>query len=89
MISQFRRQGLSVKGIALRPLCQAFATVTEVVSPITLKGQFRKTLEDARAEAVLGGGEKRIAAQHKRGKLTARERVSFLHCYNSCIRFHP
>ncbi|MGN6551587.1 MAG: acyl-CoA carboxylase subunit beta [Pararhizobium sp.] len=32
-------------------------------------------LEERRAQARLGGGEKRIAAQHKRGKLTARERI--------------
>src|SRR3989304_4746109 len=30
------------------------------------------------AEAQLGGGEKRIAEQHKKGKLTARERIHFL-----------
>jgi propionyl-CoA carboxylase beta chain len=30
------------------------------------------------AEAQLGGGEKRIAAQHAKGKLTARERLHFL-----------
>jgi len=30
------------------------------------------------AEAKLGGGEKRVAAQHKKGKLTARERIHFL-----------
>ena len=30
------------------------------------------------AEALLGGGEKRIEAQHKKGKLTARERVMLL-----------
>src|SRR5665213_1390972 len=35
-------------------------------------------LEQRRAEARLGGGEKRIAAQHKRGKLTARERIELL-----------
>lgn len=29
-------------------------------------------------EAKLGGGEKRIEAQHKKGKLTARERIHFL-----------
>ena len=34
-------------------------------------------LEARRAEARLGGGEKRIAAQHARGKLTARERIDF------------
>ncbi len=31
-----------------------------------------------RANARLGGGEKRIEAQHKRGKLTARERIELL-----------
>ncbi|MEJ8574722.1 acyl-CoA carboxylase subunit beta [Microbaculum marinum] len=35
-------------------------------------------LEARRAEARLGGGEKRIAAQHARGKLTARERIDLL-----------
>ncbi len=35
-------------------------------------------LQEKKAEAKLGGGEKRIAAQHKKGKLTARERVHFL-----------
>ena len=31
-----------------------------------------------RSTAALGGGEKRIEAQHKRGKLTARERIELL-----------
>src|SRR5690606_29775182 len=35
-------------------------------------------LERRRAIARLGGGEARIAAQHKRGKLTARERIELL-----------
>ena len=35
-------------------------------------------LEKKNAEALLGGGEKRIEAQHKKGKLTARERVALL-----------
>ena len=35
-------------------------------------------LEMRRATARLGGGETRIAAQHERGKLTARERISVL-----------
>lgn len=37
-----------------------------------------KTLENKLAEAKLGGGKDRIEAQHKKGKLTARERVHFL-----------
>ncbi|MGB8871269.1 MAG: carboxyl transferase domain-containing protein, partial [Rhodomicrobium sp.] len=35
-------------------------------------------LERRRSEARLGGGIKRIEAQHKRGKLTARERLQLL-----------
>jgi propionyl-CoA carboxylase beta chain len=38
----------------------------------------QQMLEDKRAKARLGGGEKRIAAQHKKGKLTARERLELL-----------
>lgn len=35
-------------------------------------------LEQLRREALLGGGEKRIADQHRKGKLTARERLELL-----------
>ena len=35
-------------------------------------------LESLRAEALKGGGEARIEAQHAKGKLTARERISLL-----------
>ena len=44
---------------------------------MTREEQF-KYLEQLRREARLGGGEKRIEAQHKKGKLTARERIDFL-----------
>jgi propionyl-CoA carboxylase beta chain len=37
-----------------------------------------EALENRRAEAQLGGGQTRIDAQHKRGKLTARERIALL-----------
>ncbi|WP_373513392.1 acyl-CoA carboxylase subunit beta [Persicitalea sp.] len=37
-----------------------------------------EVLDKKNAEALLGGGEKRIEAQHKKGKLTARERVELL-----------
>lgn len=37
-----------------------------------------KHLENLNKEALLGGGEKRIASQHKKGKLTARERLDLL-----------
>ncbi|MFN3765265.1 MAG: carboxyl transferase domain-containing protein, partial [Aliihoeflea sp.] len=35
-------------------------------------------LEERRSQARLGGGQKRIDAQHAKGKLTARERVEVL-----------
>ena len=35
-------------------------------------------LEARRADARLGGGQKRIDAQHAKGKLTARERIELL-----------
>jgi acetyl-CoA carboxylase carboxyltransferase component len=37
-----------------------------------------KALLEKREQARLGGGEKRIASQHKKGKLTARERIDLL-----------
>ncbi|MBQ7280920.1 MAG: acyl-CoA carboxylase subunit beta [Bacteroidales bacterium] len=37
-----------------------------------------KELLDKRGEAKLGGGQKRIDAQHEKGKLTARERITLL-----------
>lgn len=40
-------------------------------------------LQSKLAEAKLGGGQNRIEAQHKKGKLTARERVHFLMDENS------
>jgi len=44
-------------------------------------------LEARRAQARLGGGEARIAAQHKRGKLTARERIEILLDHGSFEEF--
>ena len=35
-------------------------------------------LENKRKAAALGGGQKRIDAQHAKGKLTARERIELL-----------
>ena len=37
-----------------------------------------KLLDEKIAEAQLGGGKKRIEAQHKKGRLTARERIDLL-----------
>jgi len=37
-----------------------------------------KELREKKKQASLGGGEEKIAAQHKKGKLTARERINLL-----------
>jgi len=37
-----------------------------------------KILEEKKAQALIGGGQQRIDAQHVKGKLTARERIHFL-----------
>lgn len=43
----------------------------------------RELLINKREESLLGGGADRIEAQHKKGKLTARERIHFLMDENS------
>src|SRR5690606_24670825 len=35
-------------------------------------------LQDLRARSLAGGGDERVARQHAKGKMTARERVEFL-----------
>ena len=37
-----------------------------------------KRLEEKRKQAKKGGGDKRVKTQHKKGKLTARERIEIL-----------
>ena len=46
-----------------------------------------KQLEKRREEARLGGGKKRVEAQHEKGKLTARERLEVLLDRNSFEEF--
>lgn len=40
--------------------------------------KYRKELNDRRTAAIMGGGDKRIESQHRKGKLTARERIDYL-----------
>jgi acetyl-CoA carboxylase carboxyltransferase component len=41
-------------------------------------GELNEQLHERREKARLGGGEEKIAKQHERGKLTARERIALL-----------
>ncbi|XP_076436090.1 propionyl-CoA carboxylase beta chain, mitochondrial-like [Babylonia areolata] len=59
------------------PLCASQRFVHEVGSTEhTLR--VKRRIDDGRKAALLGGGQRRIDAQHKKGKLTARERVQVL-----------
>src|ERR1700716_1211365 len=49
--------------------------------------QMLEELERRRAAARLGGGERRIEAQHAKGKLTARERIDVLLDPGSCEEY--
>ncbi len=46
--------------------------------PAIHKLRFKERLQKERELALLGGGPKRIARQHERGSLTARERLDLL-----------
>lgn len=54
------------------------STLPEQTSLVGLKTIFRKRLEDAKQQALMGGGQARIDTQHSKGKLTARERLDLL-----------
>eukprot|EP00700_Malawimonas_jakobiformis_P003812 EC726732.1.p1 GENE.EC726732.1~~EC726732.1.p1 ORF type:complete len:245 (+),score=79.02 EC726732.1:27-737(+) len=59
-----------------RPLVAArFAHAAPAETQIS---DVRQEIRKLKEQAVLGGGEQRIAAQHKKGKLTARERLELL-----------
>ena len=51
---------------------------TPTGAPTSLLRPLVEDLEARRAKALLGGGEEKIAKQHERGKLTARERIALL-----------
>src|ERR1700743_3734940 len=83
-----------MSSISLLPLCSVLIDGVHVRKAgfLSEKGRVRRrqtsgkrdmkdildTLEERRAGAKLGGGDKRIEAQHARGKLTARERIELL-----------
>eukprot|EP00980_Cylindrotheca_fusiformis_P023605 scaffold10671_cov131-Cylindrotheca_fusiformis.AAC.3 len=46
--------------------------------PAVMKEKFHERLKAEREQALMGGGPKRIARQHEKGSLTARERIELL-----------
>ena len=47
-------------------------------TPVMWDSKYTEELDQRRANAKIGGGEKRIENQHKKGKLTAWERIEYL-----------
>lgn len=47
-------------------------------SVVHVKASFKKRLASLNEASLVGGGQKRIDAQHQKGKLTARERIELL-----------
>ncbi|KAI9182923.1 hypothetical protein H9P43_003835 [Blastocladiella emersonii ATCC 22665] len=66
--------------VTARPVAAApaIAARRSYASGSTAEQSLLTRIEKKRQEALLGGGEKRIAAQHAKGKLTARERLTLL-----------
>lgn len=57
---------------------RSLSTVPTWASIESPKDKFRKSLEKAKAQALLGGGKSRVEKQHAKGKLSARERLDLL-----------
>ncbi|XP_038050293.1 propionyl-CoA carboxylase beta chain, mitochondrial-like [Patiria miniata] len=72
-------------GSYLRP----FVALKMQTRPCTMAvlADVQKKIDQKRQKAMEGGGPKRIEAQHKRGKLTARERVNLLLDPGSFVEF--
>ena len=90
-LGQRRHQGRLSRGRAhaaadLTPLSQSLRSGDTVAAAAPPTGsriatRMRSVLEDARhrrEQAEAGGGARRVAAQHAKGKLTARERIELL-----------
>merc|ERR1712106_508915 len=71
---------------SLARLSRVVATATTNVATRS-SSTVAERIDAKRAQAMVGGGERRIAAQHKKGKLTARERVDILLDKDSFVEY--
>lgn len=81
-IKQCRHKSTAVKATitGLGSETQSRPSVSEELDaePSFIKAKFRDNLKKERQRALMGGGEDRVAKQHAKGSLTARERVALL-----------
>ena len=63
---------------AWRHLRRILGNITDSYIIMSIQQEKIKELVERRAKARMGGGQKRIDAQHQKGKFTARERIAML-----------
>ncbi|XP_059160452.1 propionyl-CoA carboxylase beta chain, mitochondrial-like [Physella acuta] len=76
-----RCHGVFQHTLALRSARQSTMASVELTLDV------KRRIEEVRQRALLGGGEQRIQVQHKKGKLTARERIQLLVDDDSFIEY--
>ncbi|XP_005099373.3 propionyl-CoA carboxylase beta chain, mitochondrial [Aplysia californica] len=79
----FRCRGVFQRTLAL----QAFRRQDSTMASVELTLDVKRRIEETRQKALLGGGQRRIDVQHKKGKLTARERILLLVDEGSFIEY--
>jgi len=68
-------------------LVRGLASAPAVAEPEIALLQVKAEIDKKKKQALLGGGQKRIDSQHKRGKLTARERIELLLDKDSFVEY--
>ncbi|KHN75145.1 Propionyl-CoA carboxylase beta chain, mitochondrial [Toxocara canis] len=71
MLSRFASSATALQMLGLPKHIRFQSTIAHTI-------KVQEHIKETRSKALLGGGQKRIDAQHKRGKLTARERIQLL-----------
>lgn len=66
---------------------RSLATSTTPEAPEIALLQVKADMDKRKSQALVGGGLKRIQAQHKKGKLTARERIEMFLDPNSFVEY--
>lgn len=78
-LASLNRSLLNMISVGIKKPIGSTYNYTQGLNPAVLNSlNIKKQLDKKRADSQLGGGQKRIEQQHKKGKLTARERVNLL-----------
>ena len=80
---KFRIEGPFYTSKEIQKMAEANAEAAVSSEKPKWDDKYINELKTKRAQAQMGGGAKRIESQHKKGKLTARERIEYLFDKNS------